>query len=45
MSLQTFLTQMDRLVAGGVPLRGAEWIVFGGICFTALGFIVAVQSR
>ncbi len=23
----------------------AEWIVFGGICFTALGAIVAVKSR
>jgi hypothetical protein len=23
----------------------AEWIVFGGICFTALGSIVAVKSR
>ena len=23
----------------------AEWIVFGGICFTAVGTIVAIQSR
>lgn len=23
----------------------AEWVVLGGICLTALGFIVAVQSR
>ena len=23
----------------------AEWIVFGGICFAAVGFVVAVQSR
>jgi hypothetical protein len=23
----------------------AEWIVFGGICATAVGFLVAVQSR
>jgi len=23
----------------------AEWIVFGGICFAALGSIVAIQSR
>lgn len=23
----------------------AEWIVLGGICFTALGSIIAVQSR
>ena len=23
----------------------AEWIVFGGICFAAVGFMVAVQSR
>jgi hypothetical protein len=25
--------------------HAAEWIVFGGICFTALGTIVAIQSR
>jgi len=23
----------------------SEWIVFGGICFAAVGFMVAVQSR
>ena len=23
----------------------AEWIVFGGICFAAVGFMVAVRSR
>ena len=23
----------------------AEWIVLGGICFAAVGFLVAVQSR
>jgi hypothetical protein len=23
----------------------AEWIVFGGICFTALGSIIAIKSR
>jgi hypothetical protein len=23
----------------------AEWIVFGGICFTAVGFAIAVHSR
>ena len=25
--------------------HAAEWVVFGGICFTALGAIVAVKSR
>jgi hypothetical protein len=25
--------------------HAAEWIVFGGICFTALGAIVAVRTR
>jgi hypothetical protein len=23
----------------------AEWVVLGGICFTAVGFIVAAQSQ
>ena len=23
----------------------AEWIVFGGICFTAVGFMIAVHTR